>query len=454
MKISKNDVSLTNADKKNHMTAAPDKKELAKKNKKEKREGIYLPDRSQKLLPDINVIGDNNGEGEIISVRSGMDRILLVTMLILVCFGSVMVFSASYADAEARFGDSYFFIKKQLDFVFLGFVAMFFTMLLKPSKYKFWTVPAYIATVGLLLVVLAMGLVAGGAQRWISIFGITIQPSEIAKLTLVMMLAWYYTTFQEGMRYKKWSMLSKNPTKRKQEVRAWWKANFLYGIVFPGCIICVFVVLVMLERHLSGIIILGMIGLTVMFVAGCNAALLGGIMGIAGSAVIAFALLTDYTKRRIDIWMDPAKYPLDGGWQTLQGMNAIGSGGLWGLGLGGSRQKFSYVSQPQNDFIFTIVCEELGFIGALAVIFLFGILVWRGFTIAKNAADSYSGILAFGITAKIALQVLLNIGVVTNSLPNTGISLPFFSYGGSSLIVLFVEMGILLNISRYAYIRK
>ena len=458
MKISKNEVSLTKVDEKNNkMTTAPDrheKKQLEKREKREKREGLYLPNKSEKLLPDINVIGDNNGEGEIISVRSGVDRILLVTMLILVCFGSVMVFSASYADAEARFGDSYYFIKKQLDFVFLGMVCVLGVMMFRPKIYKAMSTLAYGVTIILLMIVLAMGLVAGGAQRWIDLAFMTIQPSEIAKLTLVMMLAWYYTTFQEGMRYKKWNMLSHNPAKRKQERRAWWKANLLYGIFFPGCIIGVFVVLVMLEKHLSGIIILGLIGLIVMFVSGCNIPLLGGIVGIAGAGVAAFALLTDYTKRRIDIWMDPAKYPLDGGWQTLQGMNAIGSGGLWGLGLGGSRQKFSYVSQPQNDFIFTIVCEELGFIGALAVIFLFGLLVWRGFTIAKNAADSYSGILAFGITAKIALQVILNIGVVTNSLPNTGISLPFFSYGGSSLIVLFVEMGILLNISRYSYIRK
>ena len=135
-------------------------------------------------------------------------------------------------------------------------------------------------------------------------------------------------------------------------------------------------------------------------------------------------------------------------------MNAIGSGGLWGLGLGGSRQKYSYVSQPQNDFIFTIVCEELGFVGAVCVMLLFAVLVWRGFTIAKKAPDSYTGLLAFGITTKIALQVLLNIGVVTNTLPNTGISLPFFSYGGSSLIMLFIEMGVLLNISKISYIRK
>lgn len=431
-----------------------DKKQLKIRENEQKREGIYLPDKNKKLLPDINVLGGDEREGEVIRVKSGVDRILLVMILILICFGSVMVFSASYADADARYGDSYYFIKRQIIFVCVGFAFMLVAMNVPYKAFKFFTVPAYLATLGLLLVVLVMGVVGGGAQRWISIGGFTIQPSEIAKLTLVMMLAWYYTTFQEGMRYKKWSLLSKHPQKRKEERKLWWQANLLYGIIYPGCIIGAVVILVALEKHLSGIIILGLIGLTVMYVAGCNGVLFGSIITFAGSAVVAFALLTDYTRRRINIWLDPAAYPLDGGWQTLQGMNAIGSGGLWGLGLGGSRQKYSYVSQPQNDFIFTIVCEELGFVGAVCVILLFAVLIWRGFSIAKKAPDSYTGLLAFGITTKIALQVLLNIGVVTNTLPNTGISLPFFSYGGSSLIMLFIEMGVLLNISKISYIRK
>ncbi len=457
MKNTNTDRSVILSDEKNKNVTTPpknDNKALTKKEKEQNREGYYLPDKSKKLLPDMNILGGEDGEGEVISVKSGVDKILLVVVMILICFGSVMVFSASYADAQTRFGDSYYFIKRQIIFVAIGFVFMFIATIPKPSFYKFWTPAAYAATIGLLLVVLILGFAAGGAQRWIELFGISFQPSELAKLTLVMMLAWYYTTFQEGMRYKKWSMISKNPAKRGGEKKAWWKANFLYGIFFPGCIIALIVGLVLLERHLSGIIILGCIGLTVMYVSGANGALLGGIIGIAGGAVGAFAFLTDYTKRRIDIWLDPAKYPLDGGWQTLQGMNAIGSGGFWGLGLGGSRQKYSYVSQPQNDFIFTIVCEELGFLGALAVILLFALLVWRGFTIAKKAPDAYSGLVAFGITAKVAIQVILNIAVVTNSIPNTGISLPFFSYGGSSLILLFIEMGILLAISKYSYIRK
>ena len=443
-----------NTDKKTASPALkPDKKEAAKKELSEKREGLYLPSKKERLLPDMNVIGDK-GEGEVIRVRSGVDRILLVLIFVLACFGSVMVFSASYADAQSRYGDSYYFIKRQIIFLLIGLAVMLVVMNVPYKLFRFWAVPSYLITIGLLLVVLAMGLVGGGAQRWIGIGSITFQPSELAKLTLVLMLAWYYTTFQDQMKYKPWKLISQNPQKRKQERKLWIRSNFTYGIFIPGCLILAIVVLVALEKHLSGIIIIGMIGLIVMFAAGSNGALLGGIMGIAASAVVAFAFLTDYTKRRIDIWLSPESYPLDGGWQTLQGMNAIGSGGLFGLGLGGSRQKYSYVSEPQNDFIFTIVCEELGFIGAIAVIALFALFVWRGYVIAMRAPDSFSGIVAMGITTKVAIQVLLNIAVVTNSIPNTGISLPFFSYGGSSLVMLFLEMGILLAISRYSFQRR
>ncbi len=457
MKENKKQRAVVLSDKEKQQTSPmlrPDKKEKNKKDLAEAKERPYLPSSKDRFLPDKNILGGKEGDGEVIRVKSGVDRIMLVLILILICFGSIMVFSASYADAESRFNDSYYFIKRQIVFVGIGILVMFITMNIPYKFFRFWAVPSYLITLGLLVVVLAMGLVGGGAQRWIGIGSLTFQPSELAKLTLVLMLAWYYTTFQDQIKYKSWKLISNNPNKRKGERKLWFRANFTYGILIPGCIILAVVVLVALEKHLSGIIIIGLIGLVVMFISGCNAAILSGIMGLAGSAVVAFALLTDYTKRRIDIWLSPESYPLDGGWQTLQGMNAIGSGGIFGLGLGGSRQKYSYVSQPQNDFIFTIVCEELGFIGAVAVIALFAVFVWRGYVIAMRAPDSFTGIVAFGITTKVAIQVLLNIAVVTNSIPNTGISLPFFSYGGSSLVMLFLEMGILLSISRYSFQRR
>ena len=370
-------------------------------------------------------------------VKSGVDSFLLFVVLALLVFGLVMVFSASYADAQSRYGDSYYFIKRQSIMVALGLIFMTVASRIPLRTYKWLAIPAYCASALLLVAVLFMGDSGGGAQRWIEIGTLRFQPSEIAKYTLILTLAWYYSKYES----KAFDFKDK-------------RTSNLYGTIFPLCLIGFICGLVLLEKHLSGIIIIGAIGLMVMFASGIRLKLLGVFGGVAAVGVTAFALLTDYTKRRIDIWKNPAAFPQDGGWQTLQGMRAIGSGGFFGLGLGNSRQKFSYVSQPQNDFIFTIVCEELGFIGAMAVIVLFGLLVWRGFVIAMRAPDRFAQLTAIGISSKIALQVLLNIAVVTNSIPNTGISLPFVSYGGTAMVVQLVEIGTLLAISRYTVEKK
>lgn len=371
------------------------------------------------------------------AVKSGVDTTLLLTVLVLLLFGLVMVFSASYADAQTRYGDSYYFIKRQSGMVVLGLVVMIVVARLPLWIFKKFAPLTYLVSVILLAAVLVIGDDGGGAQRWIELGPIRFQPSEIAKFSIILTLSWYYAKFAN----KAFDRENK-------------KTANLYGTVFPLCIVGFICLLVMLEKHLSGIIIIGAIGLMMMYASGIRAKLLGGLslIGVAGVTVFAFAV--DYTRRRIDIWRNPAAFPQDGGWQTLQGMRAIGSGGFFGLGLGNSRQKFSYVSQPQNDFIYTIVCEELGFIGAVAVIVLFGILVWRGFVIAMRSPDRFTQLVAIGISSKTALQVLLNIAVVTNSIPNTGISLPFFSYGGSAIVVQLAEMGTLLAISRYTLEKK
>jgi cell division protein FtsW len=306
------------------------------------------------------------------------------------------------------------------------------------AKWYFIVTPyLYAVTIALLVLVLAVGLVGNGAQRWISIGPITIQPSEIAKMTIVMTLAYYFHNNAD-------KALDVKNTKNK----------FVYGTLVPCGIIAVPIFLVMLQKHLACIIILGIIGILVIIASGIDTKYisffsLAGIIGVA-----SLALFTDYTKDRITVWRNPEAYKLTGGWQTLQGLMAIGSGGLFGLGFGKSLLKYCYVSEPANDMIFAILCEELGLIGALAVLSTFAFLIFRGCTIALRASDVYSRLLAFGISAKMAIQVLLNVAVVTNSIPNTGISLPFFSYGGSSLIMLFFEMGILLSISRYSKITK
>ena len=365
------------------------------------------------------------------------DLTLLILTVTLAIFGTVMVFSAGYAYAYARYDDGLYFIKRQAVWLTLGLITMTVSSRINPSYYKKITPALYALTLFLLMLVLIVGFVGNGAKRWISIGPLTIQPSEIAKLTIVMMLSYYFSKHGDlALDNKKRSLI------------------FKYGTLYPILIMLVPIILVMLQKHLSCIIILGLLSLILIVAAGVNLRYISSmcLFGIAG--VSALALFTDYTKERITVWQNPEAYRLTGGWQTLQGLMAIGSGGVFGVGLGNSVMKHCYVSEPANDMIFAIVCEELGLIGALIMLSLFSLLVVRGITVALRATDVYSRLVALGISVKMAIQVLLNIAVVTNTIPNTGISLPFFSYGGSSLIMLFFEMGILLSISRYAKITK
>ncbi len=361
----------------------------------------------------------------------------LMIVVLLALFGTVMVFSAGYAYAAFRYGDAGYFMRRQAVWLFLGLLVMFAASHIRPSVYEALTPVFYAVTVLLLILVLIVGLVGNGAQRWISIGPVTIQPSEIAKMTMVMMLARYFSVFEERALDKK----------KKRNI-------FLYGTIFPGLIMLLPILLVMLQKHLSCIIILGTIGLLTILAAGVGTRYIGFFTALGGVGVTCLALFTDYTKDRITVWQNPEAYPLTGGWQTLQGLMAIGSGGLFGLGLGKSVLKYCYISEPANDMIFTVLCEELGFVGAMATLAMFGFLVYRGDRIALSADTPFARITAFGVTTKIAVQVLLNVAVVTNTIPNTGISLPFFSYGGSSLVMIFFEMGMLLSFSRYAKITK
>lgn len=364
------------------------------------------------------------------------DTFFLLTVTLLAIFGTVMVFSAGYAYASFRYDDALYFVKRQSIWLFIGIISMLAVSKINIRHIHKITIPAYIATLGLLVLTLVIGFVGNGAQRWISIGPITIQPSEIAKLTMTMMLAKYFSENTD-----------KIDSKRKLDV-------FIRGTVIPCLIMAIPIFLVMLQHHLSCIIILGLIGLVMIIVSGVDLRYIGAfsLAGLGGVSYIAF--FTDYTKDRITAWRDPESYRLTGGWQTLQGLMAIGSGGIFGKGLGRGELKHCYVSEPANDMIFAVLCEELGFIGAFCVILLFGALIFRGFKIALNTDDAYSRLLCIGICVKIAIQVLLNIAVVTNTIPNTGISLPFFSYGGSSLIMIFAEMGIILSISRKSKIQK
>ena len=362
--------------------------------------------------------------------RIKFDAVFLIIVLLLTLYGTVMVFSAGVAYAEKRYDDTYYFVKKQAIWILLGIAAMLSTSKVSINTYKKFTPYLYAITIALLILVLIIGFVGNGAKRWVSIGPITIQPSEIAKLTIPLMLAKYFSEKER---------LACDIDNKKN--------TLIWGTLIPFSILLIPIILVMLQKHLSCIIILGAIGITLIFISGINPKYIYGLICIGVIAVTFLALFTDYTKERITVWQNPEEYKLTGGWQTLQGLMAIGSGGLFGVGYGNSVLKHCYVSEPANDMIFAILCEELGFVGALVSMLLFALLIWRGTTIGLKCKDTYSRMVTFGIMIKIAIQVMLNIAVVTNTIPNTGISLPFFSYGGSALIMIFAEMGIILSIS-------
>lgn len=378
-----------------------------------------------------------SGEGKSVALAKGMPDIPMILITAgLVLFGCVMIYSASSVYAEQYHDDNTYFIARHL--VFLIMAVAFTAIIVKFCTPKFWEdfgVILYAVSVVLLLLVLVVGSDLGsGAKRWLDFKIITLQPSEIAKTALVLMLAKYMTTFEKPIM----------STHR-------FGGSFRYGVWYPGILMGILILLVAAEKHISGIMILGMLGISVMFLGGTRVRYIVGIGSIVVAAACVLVLVFPYAQDRVTTWLfiEDAD-PLGSAWQTLQGLMAIGSGGLFGTGLGNSRQKFGYVSQPQNDFIFTIICEELGFIGAIGVAVLFGLFVWRGFYIARHAPNKCNSLIVYGLTFKVALQVILNIAVVTNSMPNTGISLPFFSYGGTSLMLQIFEVGIILAISRYS----
>lgn len=383
-----------------------------------------------KFLSGLNSFFNKNPDERI-------DAPFLLSVILITVYGSLMVFSAGTAYAEARYGDPLYFVKRQALWIILGIFTMLIASRINCRIYEIYSIHMYVATIILLMLVLAIGFVGNGAQRWISIGPLTIQPSEIAKLTMIIMLSAYF------------SKNERLATDRKSK-----KNIFIYGSLIPCLIMAMPILLVMLQRHLSCIIILGSIGLLLIFISGIDTRYISAFCLLGVILVSCIALFTDYTKDRITVWQNPEAYKLTGGWQTLQGLMAIGSGGIFGLGYGESILKHSYVSEPANDMIFAILCEELGLLGAVLCTSLFAFIIGRGCMIALKSNSVFERLLVIGICIKMGVQVLLNIAVVTNTIPNTGISLPFFSYGGSSLIMLFFEMGIILSVSRTARITK
>ncbi|WP_243289968.1 stage V sporulation protein E [Bacillus sp. FJAT-47783] len=360
--------------------------------------------------------------------RSTPDFILLIITISLLAIGLIMVYSASAVWAAYKFDDSFFFAKRQLLFAGLGIIAMFFIMNVDYWTWRTWAKVLLIICFILLVAVLipGVGMVRNGSRSWIGVGAFSIQPSEFMKLAMIAFLAKFLSENQ-----KKITSLKKGLVPTLSLV------FFAFGII-------------MLQPDLgTGTVMVGTC-IAMIFIAGARIShFVGlGIIGLVGFA--GLILSAPYRIKRITSFLNPWEDPLGSGFQIIQSLYAIGPGGLFGLGLGQSRQKFFYLPEPQTDFIFAILAEELGFIGGTLILLLFSLLLWRGIRIALGAPDLYGSFLAVGIIAMIAIQVMINIGVVTGLMPVTGITLPFLSYGGSSLTLMLMAIGVLLNISRYA----
>ena len=364
--------------------------------------------------------------------EDAVDYPFLFLVLLLLTVGLTMLYSASYAQSEydTGYAISTKYLQKQGACALIGLAAMFF---FSRIPVRFWyrlAWPLYGVSIVLLLSVLVIGQEVNGAKRWINLAGIQFQPSEVAKFTMILLFA--RLTRRYGQDAKR----------------------FRYGVLGFGMALMGILLPLALEKHLSAILLMGMVAVVMMFVAGTSPKWL--LIGAAAAVVfvLVYIQFMGYAGDRVSAWLHPEQDPGDTGYQILQSLYAIGSGGLFGLGFGKSRQKYLYLPFQYNDYIFAICCEELGLIGALAIVALFAVTILRGYWIALHARDRFSTVLASGLVTLIAVQTILNLCVVTNLLPSTGISLPFFSYGGTALAVNLGEMGIVLQISRYRNHRK
>ena len=362
-----------------------------------------------------------------ITALPSVDYPFLILLLLLLAVGLIMLYSASAAQSlyDTGYRISTRYLQKQAVCGALGLVCMWFFSRIPASFWYRMAWPLYGISILLLLSVLVFGQSVNGARRWINIAGLQFQPSEVAKFTMILMFA------RLTRRY--------GPDARK----------FRYGVLGFGCALLGILVPLALEKHLSAIMLMGMVAVVMMFVAGTHPKWLLAGAGAAAVFVAIYVTFMGYAGDRITAWLHPEQDPGDTGYQILQSLYAIGSGGLFGLGFGKSRQKYLYLPFQYNDYIFAIVCEELGLIGAAAIIALFAALILRGYRIALRGRDRFSTVLASGLVTLIAVQTILNLGVVTNLLPSTGIALPFFSYGGTALAVNLGEMGVVMSISRY-----
>lgn len=378
----------------------------------------------------MNYAGERIGTGTAAVVerrRGGVDQPFAALTLLLLTIGVVMVLSASYARAyysEATGHNAAYYFMRQLGFALAGVGAMYALSLFQMRFYRRMSFIVLAGAVGLLALVPFIGVSQGDAKRWISLGFTTFQPSEIAKIGVILYFAALICKFKGRMR------------------------TVRYGILPFAGVLLVVVALLVMEPHFSAAIIIIAIGAVMLFLGGVRLYWFVGALVAAGAALGVVMTFFPYASSRISTWLDPFANTSGNGYQIVQSLYAIGSGGLFGLGLGQGRQKYLYLPEEHNDFIFPVVCEELGFVGAIAILILFALLVVRGYWLALHMRDRYSFLVTAGITTLLAIQVFLNVAVVTNLVPCTGISLPFFSYGGTALLIQLAEMGIVLSASR------
>ncbi len=361
--------------------------------------------------------------------RRGFDTTFFILVVVLLTLGVIMVLSSSYARAyydpgNITGGNAVYYFIRQLLFALLGVCAMLFASRIPMVFYRRTAFYFLGAVLILLLLVPFIGVKANGARRWLGVGGLTVQPSELAKLAVIISFSALICRMRGKMR------------------------SFRYGILPFGAILLAVVGLLILEPHFSASIIIIAIGAVMLFIGGGGLGWFIAAFSVVGTALAVILMFFPYASSRISTWRDPFSSSSDEGYQIVQSLYSIGSGGLTGLGLGGSRQKFLYLPEEHNDFIFSVVCEELGFIGAALILVLFALLILRGYWIALHMNERFNFLVCTGIITLLAIQVFLNVAVVTNLIPCTGISLPFFSYGGTALLIELFEMGIILGASR------
>ena len=359
------------------------------------------------------------------------DTTLMFSVLFLVGIGIVMVYSASSALALKKFGSDYYFLKRQACFSLLGILAMVACRHIPLHLYKILTYPLLLLSMLLLVLiqVSSFGVSAGGAERWLNLMGFSFQPSEIARLVMIIYLAY-------------------SMSKKQEQIK-----DFYIGFLPHVIVLLIFTILIFLQPDFGSVVILCAITWIMLFVGGVGLRYLLSSLLLMLPVVYYIMLHADYRLRRLTSFLDPWQYPTDAGYQVIHSLMAFGTGGIWGSGIGRGYQKLFYLPEPHTDFIFSVIGEELGLIGVLIILGLYTLILWRGISIARNAGQSFNAYLAMGITVAIILQVCVNMGVSLGLLPTKGLTLPFLSYGGTSLLINMASIGILMNIGAKRHVK-